>query len=500
MDRWLLVGAVIGVQLAAPSLRAEDTNLVEIIRQLQTRVEELERRLNAQEHGQPPATATNPVTAPRRLDDLDQKVKTIEQKQQADEAADAARAKTTPKFNIGDQGFTFASPNGSFAVELGGVLQVDSRSFFHDSGIVGNDSLLIRRARPILQGTVWRDFDFLFVPDFGGTSGPQIYDAYVNYRYSPALQLQAGKFKSPVGLEQLQVDRDIILNERGLPTDLVPNRDVGFELHGDLLDQSVSYAVGIFNGVGDARISSNAAFQDDKSLAARLFLQPFRKLSAPALQGFGVGLAGSYETMQATNTTGLPNGNGFVTVGQQQFFSYNPTNKAVVVADGEHWRLSPQGYYYYGPFGLLWEYVMSNQRVSRTVTAPLASAHLNNTAWQITGSWVLTGEDAGYAGGVVPRHPFDPLNGNWGALQLAGRYSQLDVDPKAFPLFADSTTSARGASEWSAGLNWWLNRNVRFNTSFSHTTFEGGGALTASPGPVTHRPENVLFTRLQLAF
>ena len=50
---------------------------------------------------------------------------------------------------------------------LHGVLQVDNRSFFDDSGIQGNDGFLLRRARPILQGTLYRDFDFIFVPDFG---------------------------------------------------------------------------------------------------------------------------------------------------------------------------------------------------------------------------------------------------------------------------------------------------------------------------------------------
>jgi hypothetical protein len=36
---------------------------------------------------------------------------------------------------------------------------------------------------------------------------------------------------------------------------------------------------------------------------------------------------------------------------------------------------------------------------------------------------------------------------------------------------------------------------------FSHTTFTGGGgAGTSAPATVTRKPENVLFTRIQLAF
>ena len=182
-------------------------------------------------------------------------------------------------------------------MQLKGVLQVDSRTFFGDSGTVGNDGILLRRARPMLQGTVFRDFDFLFVPDFGGTT-PQIYDAYVNYRYRPALQLEVGKFKTPVGFEQLQADRDLFFNERALPTDLVPNRDIGFMLHGDLFGHTLSYQAGIFNGVGDGRNSSNVSVEDNKAFAGRLFVQPFDQTSITALQRLGVGLSGSYEAAQ----------------------------------------------------------------------------------------------------------------------------------------------------------------------------------------------------------
>jgi phosphate-selective porin OprO/OprP len=108
----------------------------------------------------------------------------------------------------------------------------------------------------------------------------------------------------------------------------------------------------------------------------------------------------------------------------------------------------------------------------------------------------LTGEDATYAG-VSPKRSFDPLNGGWGAVQLVGRYARLDVDEAAFPYFADPDTAARGARAWSAGANWFLNQNVRLNTSFSRTTFQGGAGAKAT---VTKQPENVFFTRLQLHF
>jgi phosphate-selective porin OprO/OprP len=375
---------------------------------------------------------------------------------------------------------------------------VDNRSFFQDHGIQGNDTFLLRRARPIFSGTMYRDFDFYFVPDFGGTS-VQIFDAYLNYRYAPWLQLRAGKMKTPVGLEELQSDNYILFNERPLINSIMPNRDIGFQLWGDVMGGRLSYAVGVFNGIGDARNTPNFDFEDHREFAGRVFTMPFKGTSVNFLQNLGVGVGGSWGNT-SSNATGLPATTGgtlggFVTDGQQEFFAYNPTT-GTVVANGEHWRLSPQGYYYWGPLSLMGEYVIEGQRVTKGAV----STSLENTAWQINAGWVITGEDATYTG-VTPKKPFDLKNGHWGAFQLVGRYSELDVDDSAFPVFSNPLTSASAAQSWSVGMNWYLNKDIRVNASFSRTTFTGGGGAGATaPAIVTRQPEEVVFTRVQLAF
>lgn len=443
-----------------------------------------------------------------QVQSLEQKVNTLEGKEAADVAVIENRAKASPTLTVGERGFGFASADKDFALRLRGVFQFDSRTFFRDHGVVGNDGFLVRRARPVLEATVFRDFDFLLVPEFGGTT-PQVFDAYVNYRLRPEAQLRLGKFKSPVGLEQLTVDVETLFNERALPTGLTPNRDLGVQLHGESFSGRVSYAAGLFNGSGDARNSTNLDTDDTKEFAGRIFFQPFKPSTDSFLQGMGFGLGGSDGSERSTTALPATTGGtlaGYATDGQQQFFTYNPATGAVT-AGGEHWRLSPQGYYYHGPFGLLGEYVISNQRITRTGVAPFTSARLENTGWQLTASWLLTGETAAYKGGVTPARSFSLADGGWGAWQLVARYAELDVDDAAFPSFSNPATSASAAQAWSLGLNWYLNRNVMLKTSFSHTSFDfapGGGTGTATattaPGIVTRQPENVLFTRVQLAF
>ena len=185
---------------------------------------------------------------------------------------------------------------------------------------------------------------------------------------------------------------------------------------------------------------------------------------------------------------------------RQHFFAYNPAGTSVL-ADGTHWRFSPQGYYYWGPFGFLGEYVISDQEVVSTAT--LGRANLQHSAWQASAQWVLTGEPASFSG-VTPKHSFDPRAGNWGAWQLVARVSQLKIDDDTFNGFSNPATSANEALSWAVGLNWWLNKNIRVLTSFSYTTFEGGGTVTPTtlvpPGTVTAQDEKAFFARVQLAF
>ncbi len=433
----------------------------------------------------------------QRLQELEQKVKTLEGKETLAKEAATEKSKTTPTVTIGANGLQATSADTNFTFALHGLLQIDSRTFFDDGGIQGNDAFLVRRARPIFSGTVFRDFDFMFNPDFGGST-VHIFDAYLNYRYQPALQARIGKFKSPVGLEYLQSDQFTMFNERALPTGLVPGRDVGFQIWGDLSGGVFSYAAGIFNGLGDGRSSNNTDFDDHREFAGRVFVQPFKKTDLTGLRGLGLGVGGSWGDYSVTNATGLPNGNGYLTDGQQQFFAYNPPTGAVV-AEGEHWRLAPQGYYYFGPFGLMGEYTVSSQGVRRNI-ALFESARLEHTGWQVAASWVLTGEDATFTG-VTPRNAFDPRVGKWGAFQIVGRIAELDIDDDTFPLYANPLASATAAHSWSAGLNWFLNKNVALKTSYSRTTFDGGGgAGTTSPAMVTRQPEQVFFTRMQLSF
>ncbi len=289
-------------------------------------------------------------------------------------------------------------------------------------------------------------------------------DAHLDFNYLPGAKIRFGKFKAPVGLERLQAARDFLFVERGFPTSLVPNRDVGVQLVGDNLEGGVlNYAVGIFNGAPDGS-SGDQDTNNTKDFAGRIFVYPFRKTGIGGLEGLGVWISGTKGSQQGALPT-------LKTSGQSTFFSYSTG----VVASGDLHRLSPQAYYYWGPLGLLGEYVQSVQDVKRGATL----GEIKNQAWQVEGTFVLTGEKASYRA-VTPKKAFDPHNGSFGALELTGRYGRLNVDNDAFILkFADPTKSASEANAWLVGINWYFARNLKFvsTTSKPISRVEGPQAI-----------------------
>jgi len=478
------------------------------VQRLMERIGQLEGKVGSLEGARVlPEIAVAPEEGPTTAE-LEQQIKILERNSELAAEAAEERVREQPRLSVGQNGVYLSSADTNFVLRLRGLVQLDSRSFVNDSPLnEGNGGFVLRRARPIFEGTLHRDFDFAIAPDFGNNQ-IQLFDAFVNYRNRPELQLRAGKFKTPVGWEMLQSAANLQFNERSLATDLLPNRDVGAQIWGQYDRWGLQYAVGLFNGAGDGDISSNLAFDDAPEFAGRIFGQPLKQAAFKPVQGLGLGIAGTF-TQVSSNAAGLPNNiggsvPGYWTAGQQQFFAYNPL-VGPVVADGTHWRLAPQFSYYWGPFGFNGEYSIAHQSVYNSST--FRSANLRHTAWNIGAQWVITGEDATY-GPLIPKRPFSLQSAGWGAWQLVARYGQLDIDDDAFPAFSDPTMSASGAQTWSVGVNWWLNRNLRLMTSFSYTMFDGGGGpfnpfvpgTALPPNTVTTQPESVFFTRLQLGF
>ncbi len=433
-----------------------------------------------------PQASETPKTTDQKLDELDQKIRVLDRKIEIDKEAAAEKAKATGGVTADKSGFAIKSADGAYRLRIGGYAQLDSRFFLDEKQRSTVDTFILRRVRPILEGTVARIFDFRIMPDFGAGQ-TVLQDAYVEAKLSPAFRVRAGKFKPPVGLERLQSGADLLFVERSLPTNLVPNRDLGVQIAGDLAGGIASYQLGVFNGVVDGGIA-DADTNSEKDVAARLFFLPFVQGGGP-LKNFGFGIAGTSGNTSGTATApGLPS---YRSPGQATVFAYRSDGTApnTTIADGRHVRIVPQAYLYSGSFGLLAEYVLSRQDVTRGAV----SRELDHRSWQAAASWVISGGVPTYRA-VDPKVVFDPAAHTWGAWEIKVRFSQLDIDSATFPVFANPASAIRSEKSVAAGLNWYLNRNVRLLFDYERTKYDGGFATG------DREDEKIFFSRFQVQF
>ena len=364
-------------------------------------------RVIAQQDSTPPDSV--PPSLEARVDLLDQQIRVLQRLRElaADSAAAAAKDRVTATANAKD-GFTIKSADGKFALRFRGLVQTDARFFLSDSAVPATNTFFIRRARPILEATIGKYLEVRLQPDFAqGTT--VLFDAYTDVKISPAFAIRVGKFKPAVDLERYQSASDIVFAERALATNLAPNRDNGLQLSGDVSAGTLTWQIGVYDGVPDLG-NGDGDVSDAKDFAGRVFVQPFKTGS---LQGFGVGVAGT--TGLERGTTAAPALAGYRTAGQQTFFRYASSASTAAnnaYANGRRARLAPQAYLYTGSLGLHGEYIRSWQ----AVTVAATTVKLKHTAWQTTGSYFLTARTS--LRSAAPKKPFDPKAGtsvrwNW---------------------------------------------------------------------------------------
>ena len=198
--------------------------------------------------------------------------------------------------------------------------------------------------------------------------------------------------------------------ERSLLTGLVPNRDVGVQILGDI--GRVSYAAGLFNESPDG---TNGPLTADHGghgdVAGRVVVRPF----APGTRGLG-GVR-----VQLAGTRGVPDGAPptYRTAGRATYFRYAPG----VSHAGARWRLTPAVAVFRGRFGGYAEAVRSSTGLQRDGRRDRVA----NRAWEATGVWVFTGEPASDRD-LVPSRPLH--RGGWGALQANARHARVVLGDK----------------------------------------------------------------------
>jgi phosphate-selective porin OprO and OprP len=517
----LLAGAAL--VFLAPSAQAakkhHDSEIEELkreVRALSAQVEELKGKQGSTAAQPAPVDNSGPSNA-----DLQAQVEDLKRSTSAQYADVQAQQAKQPKATIDNGRLAISSADGKFTAAVRALGQYDSAYYMQSAQALktGAPDLSsgsnFRRAQLGLQGKVFGDWSYFFNYDFGGSGGTEspgrIQSLFVEYDGLKPFAVRIGAYPPSAGLEDATSSADTIFLERNSPSDAARNiaggdgRDAVSLLYtGDQFFASLSYT-------GD-KVQDTGIFDEQQSFLGRIADLVYSD------DDFKVALSASGTYVFKFGDTS-PNDDATrpFTLSDPPEITVDDTGSKLVSTGSlntQHvtqWALEAGAAYdnFYGQGGYFW------YGIDRRVTPPatVAPPNLNFNGWYAQATWVLTGEPKTYntatASFTSPK-PNDPLTLDglgWGAWEVAGRYSDLNLNDKegllGFPVATDPLSGApvgvRGGDQriWTVGLNWYPNTVIKFALDYQNIQVSRIG--NSSPYGNVGQTVNVVSFRSQIS-
>ena len=479
---WLLIQSAVA-QSSTPSAREQE--LEDLVRQLLQRVDRLESRVKELEN------TKGGVVTKARAEELEQTVARVQELEQTVEQIKEERPPpaeseewTTMRQWFSDKstlrpywkdGLRLDSGDGSVKLKIGGRIQNDWAYFCEDGtrerrfGDDFDDGTEFRRARIYLSGTIYNDVEFKVQYDFAGGDA-DFKDVYMGLKNVPHVgNIRVGQMKPPFSLEQLTSSNNITFLERSLAHAADPPRNVGVMVYDDMLDQRMTWAAGVFRQTDDYGDGTGGRAY---TATARITALPWYEDEGKKLLHFGLGYAHLNFEDDEIRYRARP----------ESHLAPRLVDTGTFGAEyGD--LIGAEAALVHGPFSVQAEYVHAlMQGRGWRVHDP------HFWAASVQASYFLTGEHRSYKtstgtwGRIKPRKNFT-WNGDDdgpGAWEIAARYSHLHLN--------DGGVDGGRLRDFSLGLNWYLNPNMRvmWNYVFADPT-EGGNV-------------DIFQMRLQMAF
>jgi phosphate-selective porin OprO/OprP len=395
---------------------------------------------------------------------------------------------------------TFKSSDGEFSLSLRALVQYDSAYYAQGKAPVGTDFSTgsnFRRARFGVDGTVGDDWSYEFIYDFGGSGveASTISSAYVQYDGLGFVHVRAGAYPPPESFEDSTSAADLTFLERAQPTDLarsIAGSDGRDSATAFSYDDHYFLAASLTSGL----VGETAVFDKQEAFVGRA---AYRIIAEPDAN-FAVGGDTTYVFKL-----------GDLAPGPDSPHSFRLRERPELNVDDESIRLIDTGSI---DADKVWEWGLEatgnwhslyaqggyfGYQIGRR-NSPLPDNNFNG--WYAQASWMITGEskpyraDRGAYASPVPADKFSFSKGTWGAWELAGRYSVLDLNDNAGVAgLATPTGGIRGGEQkiYTVGLNWYPNTVIRFLLDYQHTNVDRlsstGGSLDANLDAVSLRAQ-----------
>ena len=352
-------------------------------------------------------------------------------------------------------------------IKVTGFFQADMMWFGQDTlnrETVGNipDGADFRRARLAATGKVKENVSYMIEMDFGFPGRPSFMDVQMTIHDLPLLgNLRVGQWRQPFGMDELTSVRELTFLERSLPFAFAPFRQIGIGAYDTCFDESTTWALSGFRYPTDF-YGGNVGDQGGYALAGRVTHLLWYDESTDRLLHLGGDFfwANPSNNLSRFRSTpevfvwessgtfapppGLDRVPAFVDTGDIATSDFNVLNAELAASFGRLYMQSELRY----------------ATVNRSDGENVAFTSLYAQA-----AYLLTGETRPYnrANGVFGR--IKPLRdfgdcGGWGAWELAGRWSYLDLN--------DERIRGGQLNDVTLGLNWYLNRYTKFQFNYIH--------------------------------
>ena len=379
----------------------------------------------------------------------------------------ANTAKTMPKIDTNGK-LKFSSANGDFEWQPIGRIMVDYNWINSDINKLGSQAEF-RRARLGMEGTMWQHWIWKLEFDFA-TGEADMKDGYVGYKDGDNW-LKVGQQHVPFGFATMSSSKYMLFTERPLGAGdvLQPERRIGIAGFTAGSDYRWTFHTGLFAGPsGDDDDCLGTSFDEcDESftVAARGTFLPYMQ-DANHLVNIGAGVFYSVPQDSLVRVRQRP----YFHVTEDRFvdanFGANGTgNNTGGLAADNVLAVNAEALLIYGPFSLGGEYTYWNVETDDAPGATTTTPNISFDGYYVEASYFLTGESMVYSTKKAQYDKVSPNSvvgkGGWGAWQIVTRYDVLDLN--------DSDLAAGSGGEMraiAAGLNWYVNQNMRFMADF----------------------------------
>lgn len=417
---------------------------------------------------------------------------------------------------------TFSSADGRFTASLRALVQADWAYYMQDKTALGlpaayapdlSSGANFRRVYLGLQGRLFGDWSYNINFDFGGSSGTEapgrIQSVYLEYDGFAPFAIRAGAFPPPSNLEDSTASGDTLFLERNAPSDLQRNLAGGDGRDAISLLYTGERIFGAVSFSGDKVQETTPVFQEQQAVVGRLsnlfVLAPDAHLLVGANGTYVIKPAGILARNALFPSTTLANGAAIatatlsdppeLTVDTNGLKLANTT--ALSAKEITQWGLEAAGNWgpVYGQGGY-YSYDVDRAPENFTLFTAAATSHAGTAqplndhfkGWYAQAAWTLTGEERNYnsaTGAFTPPKPDDPFDlstGGLGAFELAGRYSDLNLNDHAgdatnvitgwagpAKTFTYFNTVRGGDQRILTGiLNWYPNAGIRLGLQYQY--------------------------------